>query len=407
MASIMIIRHFGPIKEARVTFNRFTVFVGPQGSGKSTIAKLYSLFLWLEKCLIRGTLTTKYVEQYSRFRKVYCGYHRLSSYFYDDTMIMFIGNSYRFVYSNSKLEIFYNHETPDTPTDVVKVMYVPAERNFLSSLENLSGLKSLPPSLHTFKDEYVDACKAYSSGFNVPIDDVRFDYDRLNEVSWLSGKGFRIRLSDASSGFQAVLPLLLVTRYLTYLVSSRHEDRPSQLNDAERERLKKEVKTIIENPGLTPEVRSAALAALSIKFTYSSFVNIVEEPEENLYPASQRSVVFSLLGDANFEEGNQLVMTTHSPYIINYLTLAIKGGELKGRANGDEAILRSLGEIVPLESCIAAADTSIYELSDGEAHLLPMPYGLPADNNFLNIALSDTNSTFDRLLDIEDELNDR
>ena len=407
MASIMIISHFGPIKEARVTFNRFTVFVGPQGSGKSTIAKLYSLFLWLEKCLIRGTLTTKYVEQYSRFRKVYCGYHRLSSYFYDDTMIMFIGNSYRFVYSNSKLEIYYNPETPNTPTDVVKVMYVPAERNFLSSLENLSGLKSLPPSLLTFKDEYVDACKAYSSGFSVPIDDVSFDYDRLNEVAWLSGKGFRIRLSDASSGFQAVLPLLLVTRYLTSLVSSRHEDRPSPLNDAERERLKKEVKTIIENPDLTSEVRSAALAALSIKFTYSSFVNIVEEPEENLYPDSQKSVVFSLLGNANFEDGNQLVLTTHSPYIINYLTLAIKGGELRKHADGDKAILNSLGEIVPLESCIAAEDTSIYELSDGNARLLSMPYGLPADSNFLNLALGDTNNTFDRLLDIEEEINGR
>ena len=404
MTSTLNIRHFGPIKDAQVTFNRFTIFVGPQGSGKSTIAKLYSMFLWLEKCLIRGTLKKEYVVQYSRFRKVYCGYHRLASYFHEETEIVFDGWSYRFVYTDSRLQIIHKD---DTLTNVVKVMYVPAERNFLSSLDNLSGLKSLPPSLHTFKEEYVDACKAYGSGFNIPINDVRFDYDRLNNVSWLSGKGFRIRLSDASSGFQAVLPLLLVTRYLTHLVGSRHEDAPSYLNFDEKEKLNKEVREIIENKDYTPEVRSAALAALSLKFAYSGFVNIVEEPEENLYPDSQKSVVFSLLEDTNFENSNRLVMTTHSPYIINYLTIAIKGGELKRRADKDDEILNKLNELVPLESCIISEDISIYEMSDGGVHLLSMPHGLPTDRNFLNLALGDINGTFDGLLDIEEQINER
>ena len=399
--STLHIRHFGPVSVADVIFSRFTFFVGPQGAGKSTIAKLYSMFMWLEKSLIRGMLKINYIEQYSRFQKAYCGYHRLSSYFYDDTVIRFIGKSYMFVYENRRLTI-----TPFdmSSTDVAKVMYVPSERNFLSSLDNLSGLKSLPLSLQTFKDEYDSACKAYGSGYNLPINGVRYEYDRLNSVSWLVGNGFRVRLSDASSGFQAALPMLLVTNYLTSLVSSRHEDGYSRLSIAEQEKLNKEVQAIIDNTDYSPEVRSAALAALSSKFVYSGFVNVVEEPEENLYPESQKNVLFSLISNANSDEGNQLVVTTHSPYVINYLTLAVKACELKDMAGDNEHALRKISEIVPLDSCIPVTEISIYEMIDGSAEELPMPDGLPTDNNFLNMALGNVNNMFDALLEIEEEI---
>ncbi len=46
----------------------------------------------------------------------------------------------------------------------------------------------------------------------------------------------------------------------------------------------------------------------------------------------------------------------------------------------------------------------IYEISaDGEISRLGTVYGIPQDNNFLNNALEDSNETFDRLMDIEEE----
>ena len=60
MKEELYIEHFEPIIEARVSINN-TVLIGRQGSGKSTIAKLYSLFVWMEKSLLRHSLTQNYI----------------------------------------------------------------------------------------------------------------------------------------------------------------------------------------------------------------------------------------------------------------------------------------------------------------------------------------------------------
>ena len=40
----LVVKNFGPIKEATVDFKRVTVFIGPTGGGKSTLAKLAAIF---------------------------------------------------------------------------------------------------------------------------------------------------------------------------------------------------------------------------------------------------------------------------------------------------------------------------------------------------------------------------
>ncbi|MDE6542382.1 MAG: ATP-binding protein, partial [Muribaculaceae bacterium] len=262
------VKHFGPIKSISIQISRFTIFIGPQGSGKSTLAKLYSTFLWMEKRLHRGLDTIGYFEQHSRFKKRLAAYHRLESYFYDDTEIIFHGNDYRFEYREGKLSI--TGIGKDNPASaMVKVMYVPSERNYLSSLGNIGALKSLPASLHTFKDEYDMARRHFSNGLPLSIENVRFEFDRLNNISWLIGSDYKVRLTDASSGFQAITPLLLVTNYLADIVADQMTETSKQLSVEESEKLREDVRKIIENPNLSDEVREAALAAISKKYRYS------------------------------------------------------------------------------------------------------------------------------------------
>ena len=77
------IKNFGPIKEGCqendgwIDIKKVTLFIGNQGSGKSTIAKLISTFSWMEKALTRGDYKPKDFSDYNRFRKTYCAYHRL------------------------------------------------------------------------------------------------------------------------------------------------------------------------------------------------------------------------------------------------------------------------------------------------------------------------------------------
>ncbi|MBL4649786.1 MAG: AAA family ATPase, partial [Aureispira sp.] len=66
------VRNVGPIREGLKSNNGFidfkgvTLFIGNQGSGKSTIAKLFSTLSWLEKALVRKDFTENYITKYNR-----------------------------------------------------------------------------------------------------------------------------------------------------------------------------------------------------------------------------------------------------------------------------------------------------------------------------------------------------
>ena len=46
----LCLKNIGPItEEARIEFDRFCVLIGPLSSGKSTIAKILSTCMWIEK----------------------------------------------------------------------------------------------------------------------------------------------------------------------------------------------------------------------------------------------------------------------------------------------------------------------------------------------------------------------
>ena len=144
-------------------------------------------------------------------------------------------------------------------------------------------------------------------------------------------------------------------------------------------------------------------------FKSSCFLNVVEEPEQNLFPSSQREILNKLTEYANQSEANGLILTTHSPYIINYLTLAVKGSQILEKINNSsinaDELRDRLQAIVPLASCINFDSTAVYEIaSDGIVNKLSSYDGIPSDENYLNAFLAETNQLFDNLLEIEEDL---
>jgi predicted ATPase len=123
---------------------------------------------------------------------------------------------------------------------------------------------------------------------------------------------------------------------------------------------------------------------------------IREEMELGLSIVQQKEVLSFLL--EHCYKGGQVIMTTNSPYIINYLALAIKAHELWNNPKVDHDRLQS---IVPKESAIGIKDVAIYEVMDETITLLPTPLGLPSDENYLNAQLARTNNLFTELLEIE------
>ncbi len=406
------VKNFGPIKTGFEEDNGFidirkaTIFIGNQGTGKSSIAKLISTLIWLEKALYRGEVAEKYATSYSRFTNTYCNYQNLKNYFLPETEIEYEGKVYNIRYKENKLSI----DTVDNTKNYVvpKIMYVPAERNFLSAVTQPEKLKGLPQSLYTFLEELERSQQELSSSLRLPIGDVEFEFDKRNRISNIVGNGYKLRLSEASSGFQSLVPLFLVSRNLALSINKEKDSSRNEMSSEEQKRLKAEIEKILSNQNLSDELKQTALGILSSKYRNGCFINIVEEIEQNLFPESQRDLLYKLLEFVNLTVDNKLILTTHSPYIINYLTLAIKGSailqKISSLSNTDE-LDHQLDSIVPKLACISASDVIIYELTkEGEIKRLPDYNGLPSDENYLNVSLDETNQSFYDLLEIEESL---
>jgi predicted ATPase len=404
------IKNFGPIKEGFqendgwIDVKKVTLFIGNQGSGKSTVAKLISTMTWIEKALSRGDFNEKDLTVYNRFVK-HCSYQNIQNYFHSKTRIEYEGKAYSILYEFGSVTILKNK---DNGYHFPKIMYVPSERNFVSAVKNVRSLKGLPSTLYTFFDEFIDAIEELKGNVDLPINNVKFEYQKLNQLSWIIGEDYKIKLSEASSGFQSFVPLFIVTNYLSHSLKKEADSAIKEISIEEEKRIRKEVEKIYSNPNLSEEVKKASLEYLSSQFKYACFINIVEEPEQNLFPSSQRHVLNKLLQFVNMNKENKLVMTTHSPYIINYLTLCVKAESVyntldqrKTKANDPESL--QINKIVPMSSTVNATDLAIYELDehDGTIKKLPDYKGLPSDENKLNDSLEDSNELFAQLQEIE------
>ncbi len=402
------IKNFGPIKKGFgdkwIYIKKVTVFIGNQGSGKSTVAKVISTLMWMEKAINRGDLSANmsFIDFFRQF-----AYQNLSVYFQENTIIDYVGDRYSILYN--KIENPWPIIKPIEKRDYVvpKIMYVPAERNFLSVIKNATGVKGLPEPLFEFAEELkIGQSYTKEEEIALPINGVRYKYESKSDSSFIIGDDFNIPLLVASSGFQSLVPLFLVSKNLAEIIKSGSEINAANINVDQSIRMNKEIADIMLNLSLTDEDKLMKVREIKARFQNKAFINIVEEPEQNLFPISQQQLLNDLLKFNNMNEGNKLIMTTHSPYLINYLTLAIKADSLKGRILEKERTKEKLNAIVPLNSTVAPNDLVIYELDekDGTINKLGNFEGIPSDNNYLNMSLGKVNQLFDSLLEIEEGL---
>ena len=356
----LIVKSFGPVKDLDVIFKKVTLFIGDQGTGKSCVAKLFSMFKWTEKVLSQKKYKLSYFEQYNRFQKMLCKYHRIESFVNESSYIKFEGDLYDFLYENGNFSVIdKNHEIKG----ISKVMYVPAERSIVSVAENKSKLlKELPDSSETFSDEFVNAKKFFQNGYNLPFEGLRFEYDSLNDAGWIHGVDYKVRLINASSGIQSSLPMCIVSEYLSSKISDKEEVK---LSKEEKDKLEKRVAEIMQNEDLSDSIKDMMIRQLSYANRYNRLINIVEEPELNLFPRSQMEVLKSLIYNNASSDENMLVFTTHSPYSLAIINTMIMGA--KAYANTNEELRNQIESILPVKYQINDDDIAAYRLSSSDA----------------------------------------
>ena len=355
----LIVKSFGPVKDLDVIFKKVTLFIGDQGTGKSCVAKLFSMFKWTEKVLSQKKYKLSYFEQYNRYQKMLCKYHRIESFVNESSYIKFEGDLYDFLYENGNFSVIdKNHEIKG----ISKVMYVPAERSIVSVAENKSKLlKELPDSSETFSDEFVNAKKFFQNGYNLPFEGLRFEYDSLNDAGWIHGVDYKVRLINASSGIQSSLPMCIVSEYLSSKISDKEEVK---LSKEEKDKLEKRVAEIMQNEEYSDSIKDMMIRQLSYANRYNQLINIVEEPELNLFPRSQMEVLFSLIYNNASAEENMLVFTTHSPYSLAIINTMIMGA--KAYTNATEEQRGQIEAILPVKYQINENEIAAYRLSSSD-----------------------------------------
>jgi hypothetical protein len=123
----------------------------------------------------------------------------------------------------------------------------------------------------------------------------------------------------------------------------------------------------------------------------------IEEPEAHLFPAAQSTLMDFLIGQLVSKRlQRNLILTTHSPYILSKLNNYLKAGSL-GRSKRRMA---DIAEIVPREAWLTPSRVRAYAMVDGILTNLIDSDGL-IDAHYIDSVSDDVGRTFSALLDVE------
>ena len=212
-------------------------------------------------------------------------------------------------------------------------IFIPAGRSFFATLQNniFSFLTmknfNIDPFILKFGSVYEIHKKSYNiidltddafdKEFNVKIKKIvesilSGKYKYKDEQDWIEVNGKDINISQASSGQQEALPMLVML---------------------------------------------SALGAFPVQSKGYTF--FIEEPEAHLFPVSQKNII-SLIGNIYNKSLNNFVITTHSPYILTAFNNLIFGREVL-QSKGIEKVKN----IIEPDFLINYEDVSAYTINKG------------------------------------------
>ncbi|OQX73505.1 MAG: hypothetical protein B6D64_13800 [Bacteroidetes bacterium 4484_276] len=353
--SKITIRNIGPIKDVTLNLNKVNVIMGPQSSGKSTIAKIISYCQWVEKrFILDGEFKYDFSEQFMDF-------HRISEvYFSNDSLIEYKSNDVEISYSGKKKIQKIQKITKGFGFVNHKNIYIPAERNFVSVIPDLGKYKRINDNIMNFLYDWYEVKKKYTKEKEFSILNLQASYYHIkatdSDILVLNETKKEILLNNASSGLQSVIPMLILIDYLTKGLFDENRtvsvDERTEMNKMIREvindsinkidtnekrdklleNFEKEQKTftnLIETQKIINNIIEAR------EYNYSQF--IIEEPEQNLFPEAQRDLVYNIIHLINSNErDHKLLITTHSSYILYALNNCMMGYLIKDDMPNEE-----------------------------------------------------------------------
>lgn len=382
----LLIEQVGPVKKAELKLKRHNVIIGPQSSGKSTIAKLLSTCEWMEKEACT-TLTPNVLPDGCSFRDFVGDYHRMHGYFRPGSKVEydseFVHISY--LYDDDYLDV----EIKDYATyKRKKISYVPSDRNVVT-MKDIEKRNLENTNFRSFLFDWLDANRNYDKGHKIDLMDMGMSYyydtnakEYNDHIVHTNGTTYDIALYDASSGLQSVVPLLVLLDYLSGKYIRSFADNLSYEQKMKMERL---FSALLENEQLD------IFKNLSVP---SSVSYIVEEPEQNLFPQTQTELIKSIITYCNkTKERSESFVTTHSPYVLAFYNILLFAGKLREMNVNDE----QWRKFVRPDMAMSVDELGVYAIRNGECRsIIDKKMGL-IDQNELDSASEYNSSIFNAL----------
>lgn len=427
----LYIRNIGPIKEIDLELKPVMVFIGPQSSGKSTLAKIISFCSWLEKDAV-SRQSVSYVDM--EFVKTeLLAFHKLENYINEDSFIKYESNVISFVCDFKNLSLKRSEGFAEAVDG--KIAYIPSERHVV----NLPGIQSLSfkkNNIRSFVFDWFDSHTNFTKDKPLELDglNAKYYYDDAKEQDVIEmHDGKVLPLDDASSGLQSSTPLYVYLKYLTewifentQKISYEKEQRLQNALDIKYAdtALRKKRSKSLDNPDevysnatfkqiardlrlVISEMKSSDSPTEEVTDYLQTFLDIdeslsrphytkiiIEEPEQNLFPETQSRLVRYIFKQIQAGRDN-IVITTHSPYILSTLNNLIYA------YNIGQEFREDVSAIIPSDVWVNYDDVAAYMLSEGTLVSMMDDELKQLKAEMIDEVSSELNEEYERLLDIE------
>lgn len=411
------IYHLGPIKHVQLNLKKYNFFIGPQSAGKSCVLKTLAHCAWVEKTL----MVTRYDDMFrdeDYFFSQLLLFHNMKGYEQEDTRIMYNSSFLTISYDRSKKEnerfsckiknLTYKFKRP-------KLSYIPAERNIVSVVPNPMGLSLPKNNIMDFISEWDIGRKQFTNKSLTLVDiPVSYHYDDASKSDQIMVEGGKpIGLAETSSGVQALVPLMV---HLTSLLNGVYDNDLTDPASVQQNRfcVRRLYKNKIKLKGSTTVQSRVAgdIYHFNSKTEFELFKEIadnyttyrysdiyIEEPEENLFPETQRGLLYSILKEIKVGD-HLLTIATHSPYILYSLNNCMLAYMVQKVAPAED--LKNIPIINP-------KDVGVWQIKSGELYTVMENYDQSIQDerglirsNFFDTIMKGVMRDFSNLIDYLD-----
>lgn len=386
----LTITDVGPVtKTATIEYKRFCILIGPQSNGKSTIAKILSTCLWLEKEACTS-LKSDIIKDGESFKNLVEGFHRMHNYIHPDRSVIEYESPYiKIVYNKSKFSISFNS---NLEYKRIKISYVPSDRNVVT-MKDIEKRDLEPTNFRSFLFDWLETNRNFDERHKVPILNLGIKYyfdanakSRMDMLTHENGVTYDIPLYDASSGMQSLVPMTVLMHYLVSDYFTNYGKDISferQSNNNNLARAITELLTVKHNPQQTygkyaqeeahcgllqdPTGNDVKETMDKIKDLYNNLAYpqsisfILEEPEQNLFPETQVSLFNDIVSLCNGKHPSSAFITTHRPYLLAAANISLFAGKLANLSIDEKTIADCIGTDI----FINPEDFTAYSVSEG------------------------------------------